>query len=416
MACMSHASVAVDCARVGRKTRDNLFQFRSSGPLVLIGESGNVTFILVGVAIVVAAIAFFMLKNAGAKPAAPAAKPRPSGSSPPRAAPATEIRLRPVPVPAAVLPMPEALQQFKLVRHTSLPASERDAIVSRLRAIPRPPRSLQKLVSPQFLAQATSTDLSDLMMGEPQIAARVLAMVNSPAYGLSRPLASIGQAATMLGMNSVRSICLAYMLDTSLKAESPALQRIFDRLWNASALASELSFKLAQLLNLPEPGALVSKVVLSYIGQLATYTMLPPGAVLSIAGRGLLARAHAEQAQLGLSAAEIGDLLLREWELPDAIVAGVRGIDLMLVTPVVPEQVVQNNRLALCYLCARLGELLASGEITDLAAFDIEAQTSPDMYHLRAHLAQPGLQRLGEFLKFPDVVNSVQKQLSTMRI
>jgi len=35
-----------------------------------------------------------------------------------------------------------------------------------------------------------------MVMAEPQIAAKVLVMVNSPFYGLRSPLGSIGQAVT----------------------------------------------------------------------------------------------------------------------------------------------------------------------------------------------------------------------------
>ena len=372
------------------------------------------TFVLIGIAVLVAAIAlyFSLKKPAKANPPRPASPLRapvaPSGA---------RVPLPAVPVaPVAIAPMPEALRHFRLVRHTELAPAQADAIMARLRLIPRPPSALHKLVSPEFLADASSAQLSDVMMSEPLIAAKVLAVVNSPFYGLAKPLGSIGHAATFLGMNTVRGICLQYMLDDSLKASSPEIKKLFDTLWNASAFASELCFKLAQLLGLPEPGALVTQVVLSYLGQLATYSMLPPEVVLAIANQDLLDRAMAEQEHLGLSAAELGSLLLQEWTLPQAIIDDVRGIDLILVTPLSAAHAQHGARWALCYLCARLGGKLATGEISELGAFDLAAQDSPDFYHLRSYLDQPSISRLVEFLRFPDVVFSINQMVGAMQV
>ena len=369
------------------------------------------TFVLIGIAVLVAAIAlYFSLKTS-------------TKVMPPRPAPALRAPVQhsgtraPLPVaPVAIAPMPEALSRFRLVRHTELAPAQADAILARLRLIPRPPSALHKLVSPEFLADASSAQLSDVMMSEPLIAAKVLAVVNSPFYGLAKPLVSIRHAATFLGVNTVRGICLQYMLDDSLKASSPEIKKQFDTLWNANAFASELCFKLAQLLRLPEPGALLTQVVLSYLGQLATYSLLPPETVLAIANQDLLDRAQAEQEHLGLSAAELGSLLLQEWALPQAIIADVRGIDLVLVTPRTAANAQRGARSALCYLCARLGGKLATGDITDLATFDLAAQDSPDFYYLRSYLDQPSIVRLTDFLRFPDMVSSINQMVAAMQV
>jgi HD-like signal output (HDOD) protein len=214
----------------------------------------------------------------------------------------------------------------------------------------------------------------------------------------------------------VRGICLQYMLDDSLQASSPEIKKIFDTLWNASAFASELCFKLVQLLGLQDPGTLVTQVVLSYLGQLAAYSLMQPDAVALIARHDLLDRMRAEQEQLGLSATEIGSLLMQEWALPQSIIEDVRGIDLILVTPADARNGQHGARLALCYLCARLGERLANGEIIDLGTFDLMAQESPDFHHVRTYLDQPGVKRLIEFLHFPEVVGAINQMVSAMQL
>jgi len=317
----------------------------------------------------------------------------------------------------AKLPVvPTALATFRLVRYEDLAPSQRDSLLQKLRRIRRPPGALHKLVSPEFLVNASSAEISDLMMSEPQLTAKILATVNSPLYGLPRPLGSIGQAATFLGTNTVRSLCLQYLLDESLKADSPDVQKVFDRVWDASACASHLCFKLAQLLGLPEPGVLATQVLLSYLGQLAGYALLPPEAAIALANQGALERGVAEQDLLGLTSVELGSLLLTEWALPPSIVDAVRQIGLVGLMPFQSQAATQSGRWGLGYLCVRLGEQLAAGTLTDLAGFDLDSQDSADFYSLPAYLDQPELHRLREFLRFPEVVSSTHQMTQAMRL
>jgi hypothetical protein len=239
--------------------------------------------------------------------------------------------------------------------------------------------------------------------------------VNSPFYGLQKPVANIGQAVTFLGFNTVRGIGLQYMLHDSFKASSAAVNRVFDGIWAASAMASELCGKLAQKLDLPEQGALVTQLVLSFIGQLATVSLLPAHAAVATAKLGLLGRVQQEQAQLGLASAEIGSLLMQEWALPPSIVQDVHDIAAILVTPAAALDAQRGPRLALCYLCARLGERLALGTLSDLSRFDPLTDPDPDFFHLQTYLATPALARLMEHLHAPDLQSAVAQMLEARR-
>ena len=345
-----------------------------------------------------------------AGPAAPAA--RPGHSCVPAPAAAHPALAMATPRPAALLAeLPAALAQFKLVRHETLAAPAIASLSLRLDQIPRPPLSLQKLLSPVFLESASSGELSDLIMAEAQIAAKVLATVNSPLYGLKRPVASVGQAVTFLGLNTVRAICLRYMLDDSFKTTSPDRRKRFDAVLRASSLSSELCGKLAQKLELPEQGVLVTQGVLSFLGQLAMTALLPTTGPAWGPHTDLLTRTQAEQAALGLGAAEVGALLMQSWGLPGSIVDNVRDIDSLLVRPADTQDPRRGSRLALCYLCARLGERLAQGQLADLAAFDLAGDTSVDMLHLHGYLATPALTRLPELLQSAAMLLAVQQQL-----
>lgn len=376
----------------------------------------SVAIITIAAIAVVAVLAFLALRPRKRPPAAAPAPPRPAARP---AAPAQATTIGPEPPQPVPEDNPDTLppllaeltemDRIRLLRADELPTMRQQAIVARLRSIPQPSRVLQQMVSPTFLARASSSELGELVLGEPAVAARVVAAVNSPMYGLQKPVAGIGQAVTFLGLTSVRNICLRYLLDRSFQADDPALRRHFDTLWRASAVAGELCLVLAQKLRLPDGGSMATHVVLSFLGQLAIASLLRSQGLPMGVGLDMASRTLAEQEQLGLSASEVGFLLMREWELPAAIIDEVRAIDRMLVTPAGELAPEQGARLALCYLSARLGERLVQGQIARIADVDPATDPGPDFHCLRSHLAQPALVRLGEHLQSPDVVRLLDR-------
>jgi HD-like signal output (HDOD) protein len=351
-------------------------------------------------------------------PAAPPARQQPATPGPAPSAGLAELPPAAPRRPAARAPareLPEVLKTLRLTQLAELAPSQVEALAVRLQTIPRPPHALDKLVSAQFLASASSSDLNDLMVGEPQIAAKVLASVNSPLYGLQKPLGSIGQAAVYLGMNGVRGICMQYMLDGCFKPTSPEVKACFERVWSASALSSALCFKLAQLLKLPDPGGMVTQIVLSYLGLQASYALLDNDTVLRFSRMDTIERALAEQDALGLCAAEIGTLLLQTWKLPPGLIADVRDIDRVLLQPPGTATDERQARLGLCYLCNRIGAMMVSGALTDLRQFDVNQMQGPELFYLAAYLHHFRLERLPEFLHFPEVLAVVDQMSSASR-
>lgn len=354
------------------------------------------------------------------KPAAasPRPLPVPGGSS----GPVTERRTSAAAgsavvtgLPAALAPaqpLPPALAHFEWQSETDLDPQRRDRLLAAVRGIPRPPRSMQQLLSPDFVAKASSADLSELVMGEPLIAAKVLATVNGSFYGLQQPVTNIGQAVTFLGINSVRSICLQYMLAEAFKPKLAEAQQAFDRIWKASAIASELAVRLGKALHLHDQGSLATQVVLGFVGPLATASLMPPTGLTAWLGNDRLARARQEQDLVGLSASEMGAVLMKTWELPEALVADVADSGRLLVTDPHGMDLARLPRLAMAYLCMRLGERLALGQLTSLQGYYPQDDATVDTHHLRTALSHPALaSRLDAALQAPELQATVRQML-----
>ena len=369
---------------------------------------------LAGVVMLLAAAAVWLLLRRPVKPPAPAL------TTARRAAQAGTVQVAPItrtapPLATAAPPtLPAELSGFQHLLSDTLTAERRSAFVAIFRDVPRPPKLLQHLMSPAFLNAADSSQLVELISAEPLIAAKVLAAVNSPLYGLKTPVRSTGQAVTYLGLNSVRSLCLQYILITAFKADTPARQQMLDAAWRASSLASELAQQLCYRLNMPEPGTTVSAVVLSFLGRLATAATMPQGVLAKVPTRDFLQRSRAEQALMGLCSGEIGRLLMVDWGLPKHIAADAADIDTVLVTPLRALDSSRSARLALGYLCARLGEQLACGERTDLLDFDLQHSTAVELHHLQGGPADARLAPLAEVLREPRLSADLQRMLAAL--
>lgn len=334
--------------------------------------------------------------------------PEPLGA-PERVAPA-----EPPPEPLAVADeLPAALRAFSWAHEHELPDARRDALMSVIGGIPCPSQSLHQLLAPDFFDRIGPAELTELLRGEPLIAAKVLATVNAPFYGLVQPVTSIEHSVAFLGMETVRNICVQYLLAQAFKPELSSSQRSFDTIWRASSIASELALHLGRALNLPHHGALATKVVLAFVGHLATAALLPHNAVEEWLVLDRLQRAQLEQEVIGLSAGEIGTLVLRLWALPGGLVNDVSDASRVLVTPVSAVDPQAVPYLALSYLCVGLGERLALGDVFALVGYEPASDVVDENFHLRAYLKDPALAGLNDALNSPTLIAAVQQMRGT---
>ncbi|MFT3816367.1 MAG: HDOD domain-containing protein [Rubrivivax sp.] len=342
------------------------------------------------------------------RPASTSGAPRPAAAPLPSPSPA-DAAAGAIAAAQAAVPVPAELADFHPRPAVELPAERQAAVLAVFKDVPRPPRLLHHLLSPDFFGGASSAQLVDLISAEPLIAAKVLAAVNSPLYGLGRAVDSIGQAVTYLGLNTVRSLCLQYIVRSSFLSDTPERKRLLEETWTASAMASELAQRLTQAVGADDRGSLVSAVVLSFLGRVALVATTPRGILATLPSRGLLARERAEQQRLGLCAAEIGRLLMTDWGLPPGLVADAADLDRVLVTPAAELDHERGRRLALAYACARLGERMAAGDLRDLAVFDLRADGDVDLFHLRGALHALPLARLPQALQAQDLAAVMQR-------
>lgn len=306
-------------------------------------------------------------------------------------------------------PVPTALSGFRLLHADELSEERRAAITAVFRNIPRPSRLMQHLAAVDLLSEASAARLVELIAAEPVIAGKLLSAVNSPLYGLQTPVASVAQAVTFLGLTQVRTICLRYALMQSFAQEVPERQAMLDRVWRSSALACELAHALTHTLSIRDPGAVGSAVLLSFLGRLAVTATTPTRLLAAMDQADHLARTRAEQDLLGVGSSEVGRLLMRDWDLPEPIIASACDAADCLVLPASSIDPGRAETMALTYLCARLGERLASGLLPSLQAFELISEPSADFFHLRQGLPPARLARWTAALRAPALSSKLSR-------
>lgn len=312
----------------------------------------------------------------------------------------------------APITIPPELAGFRMVRVGDISPARQVILLEEMERIFLPPRSLRELSDPDFIASGSTRELADFLMREPVLAARVLGVVNSPLHGLQSPIVSVQHAINFLGVNAVRSIALRFLVEESYRTETPSLQTLYARIWDAGLMGSEICTLLSQRLGIAEAGASSTITVLSFVGDFAVLTLLPPDTALASWEYGLFERTRMQQESLGFNAVVAGQLLLRQWGLPARIVNGVERAGLMLDTAAEAPAAEEASRLALCYLSARLGESIAMGRVRDLSQLDISAARQPELAHVQGYLSQPALARMSDVLEAQDIRVALARMIS----
>lgn len=309
--------------------------------------------------------------------------------------------------------MPETLARFRRVETFELPVSQLEMLRTRLLALPRPQSAALKLLSSDFLESASAEALANEILREPHLAAQVMATVNSPFYGMSQPVASVQEAITYLGRDTVRSVALRCLVGTALVPTDKRLLDQYDTHTRASRLAAQLCQILTKRIGLTDSGAMVTAAVLSYVGHMAMLAMRTPEHVLQDASIDFLARSQREQDEIGLSAGELGCLLLEAWDIPATIVEDVRQIDRVVTTP--PRQLSPQKapRYALTYYAVRVADKLASRTWINLECAVPERLVGPEFFHAQTHfMIDSNLGRLAVEMRSPQVLAEVERLVS----
>lgn len=149
---------------------------------------------------------------------------------------------------------------------------------------------------------------------DPALAAKVLQQANASFFRLLRPVATVPDATMVLGLNRVRALVMAVVLNESFKT----VRGIdLDAFWRYSLGSAVLARYICGPLRLDENIAFTVGL-LHGVGELVMHAAMPDEMHTFNAQVPLLAvgRSEAQYQAFGYSYAEVGAALARSWRLP----------------------------------------------------------------------------------------------------
>jgi HD-like signal output (HDOD) protein/ActR/RegA family two-component response regulator len=187
------------------------------------------------------------------------------------------------------------------------------ALIGRLDKLPSPPNTYFELARLAASPTSTLADVAAVVARDPAMAAKVLQLANSAAFGLPRTLTTIQQAVSYLGMELIKVIALTTTMFVSGNATIEQLQATS---LEVAAVARRLVADRQRAETVFVAG------LLHHVGRAVLVVSCPEvlAAAAAEAARTGEEVATVEQRMLGASEAEIGACLLGVWGLPSAIV------------------------------------------------------------------------------------------------
>jgi putative nucleotidyltransferase with HDIG domain len=168
-----------------------------------------------------------------------------------------------------------------------------------------------KTCSVSELAKIVSTDVG--------LTTKILRLVNSSFYNFSTKIDSIDRAISLVGNKELTTLALGVSAINFFKDIPPELinMRIF---WRHSLSCAIYSKLIAAHIGMPAESFFTAGL-LHDAGRLIIFKNMPYGSVQTLlaARSEMLPLVEAEKQVLGYDHTQVGDLLFREWQMPDSL-------------------------------------------------------------------------------------------------
>lgn len=195
-------------------------------------------------------------------------------------------------------------------------------IKSVMRNLPPLPEVTRQLLLVIADEDASAHDVSKVLASDQALAGKVLKLVNSSFYGVQQEVTTISRAVVMLGFTGVRNLALGFGSISALQKLGGDLD--MQHFWShavANGAAAQIMAPLASRRTDPEEAFLAG--LMHDIGAYVLATAVPEsyGPILELPGP---KRLEAERELCGMTHAQVGQGLLKFWDLPNDFTQAAR--------------------------------------------------------------------------------------------
>lgn len=236
-------------------------------------------------------------------------------------------------------------------------------IIERIQSAENLPSLPKVAVEVLRLAQADNasiTDIADVIQQDPALTVKLLRVVNSSLFGMSRKISSLQQAMVVLGLRTVKVMVLSFSLvDAMEKGKSSSFD--YAGYWRRSLTAAAAARLIAEHHNRGLLDEAFVTGLLCDIGTVAAFRCAREiyAPVLDDHDPTQETIQAAERRVLGLSHETIGADLLNRWGLPEATCSAVETHHAAMTSPV-PESGTQASLTKIIRAAALIADLFCS--------------------------------------------------------
>ncbi len=199
-------------------------------------------------------------------------------------------------------------------------------LVGSMRALPSLPATFSRITEELNSKDPTLERIGQLISEDVAITSKILQLVNSAFFGLSKPVSSPTQAVSLLGINTITSLVLATGIFTQFNPEIVnrfRLDTIFEHSLAVGAMARTIARDQSSAPQIIDDALMGG--MLHDIGKLILAANQPDSfaQIITLAHKQQISALEAEREIIGTTHAEIGAYLLGIWGIPDPIVEAV---------------------------------------------------------------------------------------------
>ncbi|QDT06575.1 HDOD domain protein [Rubripirellula lacrimiformis] len=163
------------------------------------------------------------------------------------------------------------------------------------------------------------------LRSEPVLSQRLLVWCNTPMYNLSRPYQTLDDAARVMEPCDLSRLAFLCWVRGMMLPEKRIDNYSRDRLWAHSIAVGSVANLIARTCALTDPGLVMVAGTLHDIGMLASEKLDPVAFAETISQTDHLSPLHeVEQEILGWDHTQLGQIILRQWGMPDAVQTAAR--------------------------------------------------------------------------------------------
>ncbi len=194
-------------------------------------------------------------------------------------------------------------------------------MVRQIEGLPTLPQTVQRVQEAMADPDTLLKDIAEIVQQDPPIAARLLQLANSAAYGFLSRVNNVQSAITLLGLRETyMAVLSSAVLDTTAQGKG------FDheQYWRTSLFCAGAARKIAAACGQGRNPVVFTAGLLSDIGRYALSQAVPARYAKidqTTTGSEL---ADAEEETLGIGHPEAGHILAVHWNLPDDLAGAIR--------------------------------------------------------------------------------------------